>query len=74
MTDPKQTGLPEDAGNGMSDRSGYADESETGMTDTPLGDAAAPAPDAVPAPAGQTDSDHSTGTSFGTVPQDDKGQ
>lgn len=74
MTDPKQTGLPDDAGNGMSDRAGYYDESETGMTDTPLGDDAAPAPEAVPETAGQSDSDHSTGTSFGTMPQDDKGQ
>lgn len=32
MTDPKKTGLPDDAGNGMSDRSGYYDESERNVT------------------------------------------
>ena len=78
MTDPKQPdhqqGLPDDAGNGMSDRAGYTDNSESGELDTPLGNGAAPAPEAVPQTAGQSDSDHSTGTSFGTLPQDDKGQ
>ncbi len=32
--DTKQGGLPADAGNGMSDRSGYMDNSGSGMTDT----------------------------------------
>ncbi|CAM3669810.1 M-like protein [Deinococcus saxicola] len=42
-----QGGLPDDLGNGMSDRSGYYDESETGMTDTPIG-RERPSPKAVP--------------------------
>lgn len=37
MTDPKKTGLPEDTGNEMSDRSGYYDESESGQRNTGLG-------------------------------------
>jgi len=41
MTDPKtnaaQAGLPEDAGNDLSERAGHYDESPSGQTDTPIG-------------------------------------
>ena len=64
-----QGGLPADAGNGMSDRSGYADNSESGMTDTDT--ATAHATD------GQDQADATTpatGTSFGTTGNDDTHQ
>lgn len=32
----EQGGLPSDAGNGMSERSGHYDESPSGLTDTPV--------------------------------------
>lgn len=74
MTDPKKTGLPEDAGNGMSERSGYYDESESGMTDTTIGQST---PDgqptgAVPTVTGNDRGVNSTGTSFGPDGNDDK--
>lgn len=65
---PDQPALPDDAGNGMSERSGSSDESESGMTDTPTfpGDPAAPTD--TPGSGPLTD----TGTTFGTG-GDDKG-
>ena len=57
-----QGGLPDDAGNDMSERSGHYDESESGMTDTsvfpgnPGGDPQAPGSGAL----------SDTGTTFGT--------
>lgn len=60
MTDPKKTGLPEDAGNGMSDRSGYYDESESGRASTPTGGGV---PDSGPLPEDTLDRDNS-GTTF----------
>ena len=40
--DPRdpQGGLPDDTGNELSERSGYTGDSETGMTDTPVGSGA----------------------------------
>ncbi|MDV6375042.1 hypothetical protein [Deinococcus arenicola] len=55
-----QGGLPDDLGNGMSDRSGYQGESETGMTDTPIG-RKRPLPKAVPDHPKDTDN---SGTTF----------
>ena len=74
MTDPKDTGLPEDAGNGMSSRAGYTGESESGRTETPVGQPMqdAVAPDAVPTPTGSERGMNQTGTSFGTTGNDDK--
>ncbi|MFC5848665.1 hypothetical protein [Deinococcus petrolearius] len=41
MTDPRQPdqqqGLPDDAGNEMSDRAGYMDDSDSGDMNTPVG-------------------------------------
>ena len=55
-----QGGLPDDLGNGMSERSGYYDESETGMTNTPIGRERQP-PKAVPDRPKDTDD---SGTTF----------
>ncbi|MXV18061.1 hypothetical protein [Deinococcus xianganensis] len=67
--DTKQGGLPADAGNGMSDRSGYMDNSESGMTDTDTGTAR------VTDGQDQTDATTpATGTSFGTTGNDDTRQ
>ncbi|WP_216324722.1 hypothetical protein [Deinococcus aestuarii] len=71
----RQGGLPQDAGNGMSDRAGYQDESESGMTDTPVavGDAtrmSERAPGGVPGAPGLADAPTSTGTTFGTGDDD----
>lgn len=67
----RQGGLPPDAGNEMSDRAGYQDESETGLTDTPVTTGEATrmsdhAPGGVPGAPGQADGLTSTGTTFGT--------
>ena len=64
----RQGGLPEDAGNGMAERSGYTRDSGSGQTDTPI---------ATGDPVGRTDTPGSgaltdTGTTFGTG-GDDKG-
>ncbi|MBB6015742.1 hypothetical protein ACFP9V_04695 [Deinococcus radiopugnans] len=56
----RQGGLPDDLGNDMSERSGYYDESETGMTDTPIGRERQP-PEAVPEHPKDTDD---SGTTF----------
>lgn len=64
-----QGGLPTDAGNGMSDRSGYTDNSESGMTDTDTGTAHVT--------DGQDQADTrtpATGTTFGTTGTDDTRQ
>ncbi|CAM4156125.1 hypothetical protein [Deinococcus marmoris] len=58
--DGAQGGLPADLGNGMSERSGHYDESETGMTDTPIG-MERPSPEAVPDRPKDTDG---SGTAF----------
>ncbi|PNY80428.1 hypothetical protein [Deinococcus koreensis] len=58
-SDP-QGGLPDDAGNGMSERSGYTGDSVTGMTDTPVGSGA---PSERSSRGDQADSDGS-GTTF----------
>ncbi len=50
MTDPRQTGLPTDAGDQLSERSGYYDESESGNVATPTGHEM-PTPSAVPEPS-----------------------
>ncbi|GGO19238.1 hypothetical protein [Deinococcus humi] len=55
-----QGGLPDDLGNDMSERSGYSDESRTGMTNTPVGRERQP-PDAVPDRPKDTDG---SGTTF----------
>ena len=39
-TKDEHGGRPNDTGNGMSDRSGYTGDSETGLTDTPVGSGA----------------------------------
>lgn len=67
--DTKQGGLPADAGNGMSDRSGYADNSGSGMTETDT--ATAHVTD------GQDQADTrtpATGTTFGPTVTDDTQQ
>ncbi|SEI74123.1 hypothetical protein SAMN04488058_101489 [Deinococcus reticulitermitis] len=71
---PSDTGLPDDAGNGMSSRSGYYDESESGRTETPVGQPRQDAvtPDAVPTSTGDDRGLNETGTSFGTAGSDDK--
>ncbi|BDP43084.1 hypothetical protein DAETH_30530 [Deinococcus aetherius] len=66
-----QGGLPADAGNEMSDRAGYADDSGSGMTETPVTTGEATrmsdqAPGGVPGTPGQADGLASTGTTFGT--------
>ena len=63
-----QPALPDDAGNEMSDRSGYYDESESGRTDTPTFPGNPAAPTETPGSGALTD----TGTTFGTG-GDDKG-
>ncbi|WP_019587169.1 hypothetical protein [Deinococcus apachensis] len=63
-----QGGLPEDAGNQMSDRSEYTGESESGMTDTPL----TTSDDTQGIGMAGTDAVTDTGTTFGTG-GDDKG-
>lgn len=73
----RQGGLPQDAGNEMSDRAGDQDESESGMTDTPVAVGEATrvsdqAPGGVPGAPGMADGLTSTGTTFGTG-GDDKG-
>ncbi|WP_102125561.1 hypothetical protein [Deinococcus planocerae] len=73
----QEGGLPADAGNGMSDRAGNTDESESGMTDTPVAVGEATrmsdgAPGGVPGAPGLADGLTSTGTTFGTG-GDDKG-
>jgi hypothetical protein len=69
-SDP-QGGLPQDAGNGMSDRTGDQRESESGMTDTPVATGTPMTTDdrGAPGPSGGV---ASTGTTFGTG-GDDKG-
>ncbi|GHG15612.1 hypothetical protein CBQ26_17860 [Deinococcus indicus] len=71
MSDDQKTtgqgGLPDEAGNGMSDRSGHYDESGTGAQDTGLGGAATATPGAVP-----EDQASGTGTTFGADPNDDQ--
>ncbi|WP_295814636.1 hypothetical protein [uncultured Deinococcus sp.] len=71
--DDEQGGLPSDAGNGMSDRAGSYDESETGMTDTPTGTSTAGDGNAVPDVDGERPA-MDTGTSFGVDPNDDERQ
>lgn len=63
-----QGGLPDDAGNDMSERSGSYDESGSGMTDTPIttGD------DSLGTGTPGTGAVSDTGTTFGTG-GDDKG-
>ena len=76
MTNPKneQSGLPSDAGNEMSERAGYYDESPSGDTETPVGRPSTDttSPGAVPTVTGDDRGMHQTGTSFGTTPEDDK--
>jgi len=79
MSDPK---IPTPAagadglGNNMSDRSGWTSESESGDTDTPVGQ-----PDTSlsgdiggtpTAQGGSNSGQHQTGTEYGADPQDDK--
>lgn len=63
-----QPALPDDAGNGMSDRSGHYDESGSGRTDTPTFPGNPAAPLDVPGSDAITD----TGATFGTG-GDDRG-
>ena len=49
-TENRQGGLPDELGNEMSERSGYYDESESGMSNTPVGQQRQ-SPDAVPDPS-----------------------
>jgi len=63
---PDQHGLPDDAGNDMSERSGYYDESESGMTDTPT----FPGNPAAPTDPPGSDALSDTGTTFGTSGDD----
>lgn len=59
MTDPKDTG------NGMSDRSGYYDESASARQDSSLGDThSAPSPSPRPTDANTAEGEQSSGTSF----------
>lgn len=58
--DNRQGGLPDELGNEMSERSGYYDESESGMTNTPVGQQRQ-SPDAVPDRPKDTDD---SGTTF----------
>ncbi|MCD0157975.1 hypothetical protein [Deinococcus sp. 6GRE01] len=71
MSDDQKTtgqgGLPHDAGNGMSERSGHSDESGTGAQDTALGTRAPATLGAVP-----EDQASGTGTTFGADPNDDQ--
>ncbi|MBB5235749.1 hypothetical protein [Deinococcus budaensis] len=55
-------GLPGDLGNGMSDRSGWYDESGSGMTDTSVFTGNPAAPLDIPGSGALDD----TGTTFGT--------
>ncbi|PTA68174.1 hypothetical protein [Deinococcus arcticus] len=70
MDDQKtQSGLPADAGNGMSERSMQTDESESGLSETPVGGSH------VSDMQDQADEGRSsTGTTFGTGPNDDTRQ
>jgi hypothetical protein len=64
-------------GNDMSGRSTYSGESESGNTDSAVGQAgpSSAASDAVPDSEQQGRSDmHDTGTTFGADPADDKSQ
>ena len=74
--DDKKTGLPADAGNGMSERSGHYDESDSGRTDTPVGQPTQDTtqPDAVPGQSGGRPGLSESGTSFDTDPSGDKDQ
>ncbi|SMB95919.1 hypothetical protein [Deinococcus hopiensis] len=69
-----QSGLPKDAGNDMAERSGYADDSESGMNDTPVanGDLGGAAGTGVPDPPGQSSDGPSAGTTFGTGGDDER--
>lgn len=76
-TTPDQGGLPADLGNGMSDRAGWTDESESGRTETPLVTDSPRRPSdredmGIPDLPGQADDGDSTGTTFGTTGMDDK--
>lgn len=71
-------GLPTDLGNQMSGRSTWTDESESGRSDTPIVTDSPRRPSdheerGVPDLPGQADDGSSTGTTFGTTGQDDKG-
>ncbi|MEF2276940.1 hypothetical protein V3W47_01435 [Deinococcus sp. YIM 134068] len=70
-----QGGLPADAGNGMSDRAGYTNDSESGMTDTPTATGNPMTSDDrnVTGQPGSGGGLASTGTTFGTG-NDDKSQ
>ncbi|MFB9993393.1 hypothetical protein ACFFLM_15600 [Deinococcus oregonensis] len=76
--DSTLVGLPNDAGNGMSERADSTGESEGGLTDTPTATGGPTqtrdSGGAVPQQPGQSGSAASTGTSFGSTPEDDKGQ
>ncbi|MPY67227.1 hypothetical protein F8S09_11070 [Deinococcus sp. SDU3-2] len=63
-----QPALPDDLGNELSERSGYYDESESGMSNTPTFPGNPASPLDVPGSDAITD----TGTTFGTG-GDDKG-
>ncbi|MDL2343055.1 hypothetical protein QOL99_02710 [Deinococcus sp. MIMF12] len=68
-TSTDQPALPDDTGNGMSERSGHYDESGSGMTDTPTFPGNPAAPLEVPGSGAIND----TETTFGTDAGDDKG-
>lgn len=75
---PTQGGLPDDLGNGMSDRSVWTDESESGRTNTPVVTDSPRRPSdrknmGIPDLPGEADDGSSTGTTFGTTGSDDKG-
>lgn len=74
MTDPRDTGLPEGLGNDLSDRSGLYDDSDSGLTDTPIGRAGpdVTTPGAVPTVSGGQSDHGTTGTTFGTDVSDDQ--
>ena len=57
-----QGGLPDDAGNGMAERSGWYDESGSGETDTPTATGDPAGTRQTPASGALSD----TGTTFGT--------
>ncbi len=78
MSDPK---IPTPAagadglGNDMSDRSGWTSESESGDTDTPVGQTDSGSGEVRGTPTAQEggmSGEHQTGTEFGADPQDDK--
>lgn len=71
-------GLPDDLGNQMADRSIWTDESGSGRRDTPIVTDSPRRPShheerGVPDQPGQADDGTSTGTTFGTTGNDDKG-